>query len=120
MVASRWPYRLPLAASIRLSTSASVRYSRVRNSALGLRTGMATVRFTATGATSFRCDLAMVSRAPIVSTVRIITLLRTVSIPIAGRTHILFSLDRFRDVSPDRLLDRRHHQPGNLAAPAPH
>src|SRR5277367_4612798 len=79
MVASRWPYRLPLAASVRLSTSASVRYSRVRNSALGLRTGIATVRFSVTGATSFRCDLAMVSRAPAVSTVRIISILRTVA-----------------------------------------
>src|SRR5277367_4725321 len=86
MVASRWPYRLPLAASVRLSTSASVRYSRVRNSALGLRTGMATVRFSVTGATSFRCDLATVFRAPLASTVRIINVLRTVSAHLAGQT----------------------------------
>jgi hypothetical protein len=39
------------------------RYSRRRSSALGRRLGV-TVRFTVPGATSLRCDLAMVSRLP--------------------------------------------------------
>src|SRR5262249_25016044 len=39
IVASRWPQRLALAASISCATSASVRYSRVRSSAFGRRFG---------------------------------------------------------------------------------
>jgi hypothetical protein len=59
MVASRRPWRLPLAASISRSISASVRCSRVRRSALGRRPG-GTVRFTVAGATSLRRGLAKV------------------------------------------------------------
>jgi hypothetical protein len=59
MVASLLPWRLPLAASMRRSTSASVRCSRVRKSRLGRRLG-ATVRFTVAGVTSFRCSFAMI------------------------------------------------------------
>jgi hypothetical protein len=79
MVASRWPYRLALAASVRRSTSASVRYSLVRNSAFGRRSGVATVRFTVVGDTRLRYDFAMVFRAPAQSTVRIISHFRTVA-----------------------------------------
>jgi hypothetical protein len=39
IVASRWPWRLPLAAAMSRSTSASVRYSRVRSLPLGSRLG---------------------------------------------------------------------------------
>src|ERR1022692_3864982 len=74
MVASRWPQRLPLAAAISRSTSASVRYSRVRRSALGRRLGV-TVRFTVAGLTSLRCDLAMQSALPSRLTVRTMLLL---------------------------------------------
>jgi hypothetical protein len=45
IVASRWPHRLPLVASTSRSTSASVRYSRVRRSPLGRLLGI-TVRKT--------------------------------------------------------------------------
>jgi hypothetical protein len=45
--------------------SASVRYSRVRSSALGRRSGVATVRFTVAGDTSFRRDFAMLSVLPL-------------------------------------------------------
>ena len=61
MVASRWPYRFALAASVSFATSASVKYSLVRNSAFGRRSGVATVRFTVVGDTSLRCDFAMFS-----------------------------------------------------------
>ena len=62
-MASRWPHRFFLAAVISRSTSASVRYSRVRRSALGGRVGV-TVRFTVAGVTSLRCDFAMALRPP--------------------------------------------------------
>ena len=62
-MASRWPWRLPLAASIRRSTSASVRCSRVRKSRLGRRLGV-TVRFTVAGATSFRCPFLIYFTIP--------------------------------------------------------
>ena len=62
-MASRWPQRFPLAAAISRSTSASVRYSRVRSLALGSRVGV-TVRFTVAGVTSLRCDLVMCFTAP--------------------------------------------------------
>src|ERR1039458_2374040 len=78
MVASLWPQRLPLAASISRSTSASVRYSRVRRSALGPRLGV-TVRFMVAGFTSLRCDLAMDFVLPVLTTVRTRPLLRTVA-----------------------------------------
>src|ERR1035437_5232841 len=78
MVASRWPQRLPLAASISRSTSASVRYSRVRRSALGVRLGV-TVRFLMAGVTSLRCDLAMGFALSVLTTVRTKPLLRTVA-----------------------------------------
>ena len=55
---SRWPQRFLIAAFIRRSTSASVRYSRVRRSAFGRRRGL-TVRFTVAGETGLRCRLAM-------------------------------------------------------------
>jgi hypothetical protein len=58
MVLSRWPQRLRFAASVSWPTSASVRCSRLRISALGRRFGV-TVRFSVVGATSVRCDLAM-------------------------------------------------------------
>src|SRR5580704_12432957 len=51
-------WRLPLTAAIGFSTSAGVRYSRVRRSAF-LRVSGATVRFTVAGGTSLRCDFAM-------------------------------------------------------------
>src|SRR5450759_3375121 len=78
MVASLWPHRLPLAAVSRRSTSVSVRYSRVRRSALGARLGV-TVRFTVAGVTSLRCDLAMCFALPALTTVRTKALLRTVA-----------------------------------------
>src|SRR5450759_4736291 len=59
IVASRWPYRLPFPASISLSTSVSVRCSRLRSSLFGCRFGV-TARFLVAGVTSFRCVLAMV------------------------------------------------------------
>src|ERR1019366_739511 len=78
MVASLWPHRLPLAAVSKRSTSVSVRYSRVRRSALGARLGV-TVRFTVAGVTSLRCDLAMGFALPVLTTVRTRPLLRTVA-----------------------------------------
>ncbi len=63
MVASRLPWRLPLAASIRRSTSASVRCSRVRKSRLGSRLGV-TVRFTVAGVTSLRCAFLIYFTVP--------------------------------------------------------
>jgi hypothetical protein len=77
MVASRWPCRLPRAASISASTSPGVRCSRVRRSAFALRFG-ATVRFTSVGATTRRWDFAMQNRRPRMSTVRISHKIRTV------------------------------------------
>ena len=62
----------------RRSTSASVRYSLIRNSAFGRRSGVATVRFSVAGDISLRCDFAMVFRAPAKSAVRRTTHLRTV------------------------------------------
>jgi hypothetical protein len=56
-VKSRCPWRLALAASIRRSTSRSVRCSRVRNSAFGRRRG-ATVRFSLVGDTNRSFDFA--------------------------------------------------------------
>jgi hypothetical protein len=55
MVESRWPWRLPAAAFMRRSTSASVRCSRVLYSALGLRIS-ATVHVSCVGNSAFRCD----------------------------------------------------------------
>src|SRR6516225_3548727 len=78
MVASRCPQRLRLAAFIRRSTSASVRYSRVRRSPLGSRVGL-TVRLTVAGVTSFRCDLAIRFLLLGSWTVRILTPYRTVT-----------------------------------------
>src|ERR1039458_2624755 len=78
MVASLWPHRLPFTAVIKRSTSVSVRYSRVRRSALGARLGV-TVRFTVAGVTSLRCDLAMGFAFPVLTTVRTRPLLRTVA-----------------------------------------
>jgi len=63
MVASRCPQRLVLAASESISTSRSVRYSRVRRSAFGFRLGV-TVRFLVFGVTSLRCDFIELSPAP--------------------------------------------------------
>src|ERR1019366_1101547 len=84
MVASLWPQRLPLAATISRSTSASVRYSRVRKSLLGSRLGV-TVRFTVAGVTSLRCDFAIVFTLRTLMTVRIMLLFRTVSQVITRR-----------------------------------
>src|SRR5665811_186044 len=78
MVASLWPHRLPLAAVSKRFTSASVRYSRVRRSALGARLGV-TVRFVVAGVTSLRCELAMGFALPVLTTVRTKALLRTVA-----------------------------------------
>ena len=77
-MASRSPCRLRLAASVSRSTSASVRYSLVRNSAFGRRTGMATVRFSVAQPTSLRCDFPMTIRLLDTVTVRIIAQIRTV------------------------------------------
>src|SRR5260221_6497781 len=64
MVASRCPHRFFRAASMRVSTSDGVRYSRLRNSLLGGRRGM--VRVTASksivGATNLRLGFAIVFR----------------------------------------------------------
>jgi hypothetical protein len=76
-VASRWPHRFPLVAFSSRSTSASVRYSRVRRSPLGGRLGV-TVRFTVVGLTSFRCDFATTFRVPAKTTVRIMADVSTV------------------------------------------
>src|SRR5258707_10627599 len=65
MVASRWPLRFSPAAEISRLTSASVRYSRERTSALRRRFGgpaLSTVPLTVVGATSARCDFSMVFR----------------------------------------------------------
>src|SRR5450759_2729237 len=78
MVAALWPHLLPFAAISKRSTSASVRYSRVRRSALGARLGV-TVRFTVAGVTSLRCDLAMWFALPALTTVCKRPLLRTVA-----------------------------------------
>jgi uncharacterized protein len=54
---SRWPRRLPFAASMRRSTSADFRCSRVRNSRFGGRPAgrfFTTMRFSGSGLTSFR------------------------------------------------------------------
>src|SRR6516225_8310332 len=59
MVESRCDHRLPLVALSSRSTSAVVRYSRVRRSALGRRVGV-TVLFSAVGVISRRWDLAKV------------------------------------------------------------
>ena len=56
------PQRLVLAASESISTSRSVRYSRVRRSAFGFRLGV-TVRFLF-GVTSLRCDFIELSPVP--------------------------------------------------------
>ena len=58
------PSGCPWRPSISRSTSASVRYSRVRSSALGRRVGV-TVRFSVAGVTSLRCDFAMVFQPPL-------------------------------------------------------
>jgi hypothetical protein len=60
MVASRWPWRLPLDTLIRRSTSCSVRCSRSRPMFLLLSLRSATVRNSETGVTSRRLDLAMI------------------------------------------------------------
>src|SRR5262245_46529874 len=77
MVASRCPQRFFLAAFISRSTSASVRYSRVRSLLFGRRLGV-TVRFTVAGVTSLRCLLAMRFALVTITTVRIMVVLRTV------------------------------------------
>ena len=61
MVASRCPYRLPLAAAISFSTSRSVKCSRGRNSLLERRRGI-TVRFSLVGETSRSGVLNVISR----------------------------------------------------------
>ena len=65
-MASRCPQRLSFMASISLSTSRSVRCSRDRYSALGLRLGNlaganCTVNFSLSGATTVRCAVAAIS-----------------------------------------------------------
>ena len=65
-MASRWPLRFSPAAEISRLTSASVRYSRERTSALRRRFGgpaLSTVPLTVVGATSARCDFSMVFQA---------------------------------------------------------
>ena len=66
-MASGCPQRLPFMASIRRSTSRSVRCSRDRYSALGLRLGNLagadrTVNFSLSGATAVRCAVAVLTR----------------------------------------------------------
>ena len=79
------PQRFPLAAFMRRSTSASVRYSRVRSSLFGRRFGLIagrfglTVRFTVAGVTSLRCRLAMYCAPTLNQTVCKRCLLWTVS-----------------------------------------
>jgi len=53
MGASRWPWRLALAASISRSTSSAVRCSRVRSAAFGRRNGVTV------GATSAKDEFAI-------------------------------------------------------------
>src|SRR5690349_9982430 len=76
MVASRCPQRLRPAAFESRVTSASVRYSRVRNSAFGLRCG--TVCFSVLGAISLKRDFAMCCRLHGWMTVQMILHFRTV------------------------------------------
>src|SRR5215469_16739018 len=71
MVVSRWPWRLPLVALMSFSTSASVRYSRVRSLLFGSLLGV-TVRFTMAGVTSRSFGLTMKIRPCRLMTVRII------------------------------------------------
>jgi hypothetical protein len=62
--------RLPAQAALRSrSTSASVRYSRGRNSALGLRRGVATVAKTVLGAAGCNCAFATERRPLLLATV---------------------------------------------------
>lgn len=78
IVASRCPHRLFLAASISLSTSRSVRCSRVLYSALVFRRGCATVHISELGATNFKCAFAVISASIRYLTVHLIRLLCTV------------------------------------------
>src|SRR6516165_8682728 len=64
LVASRWPQRLSLAASISRSTSRSVRCSRNRYAAFGFRRGRATAHFSEVGPTILRCRTARIFRSP--------------------------------------------------------
>jgi hypothetical protein len=60
MVASRWPCRLAFAALMSRSTSASIRYSRVRSSAFGLRLGgTVPIKSAATPADTYRTAVRM-------------------------------------------------------------
>src|SRR6516165_297314 len=83
MVESRCDHRLPLVALISRSTSAVVRYSRVRRSALGRRVGV-TVCFSGAGVISRRCDLAKVFAFLRRASVRTMGIFRT-ALPLAGR-----------------------------------
>ena len=82
-MASRCPQRLPFTASISLSTSRSVRCSRDRYSALGLRLGNlagadCTVHFSLSGATKFKCAVAAISISSGEPTVHLTNLLSAV------------------------------------------
>src|SRR5262249_2856093 len=96
-----------LAAFISRSTSASVRYSRVRSLLLGGRLGV-TVRFTVIGVTSFRCLLAMCFALPALTTVRIIALYRTVcqveiaDNPMGPSCHLEIQSARWAPISKNR------------------
>ena len=82
-MASRCPQRLSFTALISLSTSRSVRCSRDRYSALGLRLGNlagrdCTVNFSLSGATAVRCAVAAISISSGYPTVHLMVLLAAV------------------------------------------
>src|SRR5450830_1737577 len=120
MVASLWPHRLPLASVSRRSTSASVKYSRVRRWALGARLGV-TVRFTVAGVTSLRCDLAMCFALPVLTTVRTKALLRTVASLAALVINAMFEQRLSESLSnPAMKLTANDHRVDNHAEVSDH
>jgi hypothetical protein len=71
--------RLSFAAVSSRSTSASVRYSRLRTFAFGSRFGL-TVRFTMRGVTNFRCDFFVGDKGPVEETCETMIFLWTVGV----------------------------------------
>src|ERR1700722_19792495 len=101
MVASRWPWRLLFAASIRVATSVGVRCSRLRNSALGRRTSE-TARFSPGGGTSLRLEFARISGPSACTTARTMRFLRAV-----GKLTRFEPAGRFRPTTNTRAAQQR-------------